>query len=337
MQLWRRVFTRKAWLSLFLGLFLLASTVVTWSALAQTGRTVKKVAFLSSSDVELKKITGVEEGLVKYGYRQGENVEFTCANAEGSSARLREYAVRIVEQHPDVIVTTGDDETVAVKKAMGSRRIPLVFVGATDLLYNGMIHDMNHPGGDMTGIDGRTVLLSGKRLEYFKRLLPGVRDVMVLYDPAEESSLKSLPYLREVAHKLDVRVNPIGVTSAQAAVAELKKIDPGKGQGAMVLCSLLFSSLSAEIKPVLYAREIPLMGAGEVKGLDGMLASYGMPYLEQGEQASRLVAKVLAGENPSHIPVESPAQVELIVNTQIAHRFGLTLSPSGLALASQFK
>lgn len=297
----------------------------------------KIVSFLIASDTGIEKVKGVEQGLKRYGFDNDPKIQFRQYSAHGDNKKLQELAQQIVHERPSVIVVTGDDEATAAQKAVPDQSIPIVFVGAGSPVDEGLVKDMNNPGGNITGIDNCTIQLSGKRLEYFKRLLPELQKVTILYDPGAESSCQSLPYLEEVAKKLNVAINPIGVSSPSEAVKELNQINPQQGDGAMVLCSLFFESVAEDIKPVIYSRRIPLMGAGEVNGLDGLLSSYGMPYLQQGEQAARIVAKILNGENPANIPVESPSHVELTVNSEIAKKFGFTLDPNGLSLVSQFK
>lgn len=61
-----------------------------------------------------------------------------------------------------------------------------------------------------------------------------------------------------------------------------------------------------------------------------------MPYDQQGVQAARIVAKVLRGQSPATIPVESPAKVEFVVNLETAQKLHLKLDSQGLACATKF-
>ena len=322
---------------LLLVLSVLSGGRALWIFAHEKSSSVKTVAFLMASDISEEKIDGVKQGMNRYGFIEGENVNFITENAHGDNLLLPKLAQQLIKAQPDVIVVTGDDEATAAKNTLSNQKIPIVFVGVGSPVDLGLVNDLLLPGGNVTGVENCTVQLSGKRLEYFKRLLPRLNKVTVLYDPAAENSLKSLPYLEEVAGKLQLKIVPAAVTSSSEVVQELQKIDPEAGNGAMLLCSILFESVVDEIKPVIYNRQIPLMGAGEARGVDGLFASYGMPYYQQGEQASRLVAKVLNGDNPAFIPVESPSRVELIVNTDVINKFGLNLDSGGLSLVTQFK
>lgn len=308
-----------------------------WGFAHEKSNPVKTVAFLAASDISEEKIDGVKQGLNRYGFTEGENVNFILENAHGDNLLLTKLAQELIKVQPDVIVVSGDEEAIVAKNMLGNQKIPIVFVGVGNPVDSGLVNDLLVPGGNVTGVENCTIQLSGKRLEYFKRLLPRLNKVTVLYNPADENSRKSLPYLEEVAEKLKLNVAPVAVTSSSQAVQELQKVDPKAGNGAMLLCSIFFESVANDIKPVIYDRQIPLMGAGEARGLEGLFASYGMPYVKQGEQASRLVAKVLNGENPAFIPVESPSKVELIVKKDIIKKLDLNVDSGGLALVNDFQ
>jgi len=308
-----------------------------WGFAHEKSNPVKTVAFLMASDISEEKVNGVKQGLNRYGFSEGENANFILENAHGDNLLLPKLAQELIKAQPDVIVVTGDEEATVAKNMLGNQKIPIVFVGVGSPVDSGLVNDLLIPGGNVTGVESCTIQLSGKRLEYFKRLLPSLNKITVLYDPAAENSRKSLPYLEEVAKKLNLKIAPVAVTSSSQAIQELQKIDPEEGNGAMLICSIFFESVAEDIEPVIYKRKIPLMGAGEARGIEGLFASYGMPYYQQGEQASRLVSKVLNGENPAFIPVESPSKVELMVNTDVIKSLGLDLDSGGLALVNHFQ
>lgn len=294
-----------------------------------------QVGILMAGGVRAEKIAGLKEGLERYGYSVGKNISFVVKDAQNRPELLPELARELVTSAPDVIVALGESEAMAAKEATQVKQIPVVFVGVGSSDHIGLISDLAHPGGNITGVDNYYVQLSGKRLEYFKRLMPATRRVAVLYDPRVTPTQPTLTYVREVASSLDIAVEPVPVTTREEVVAAIQAIDTTRVDGAMLLCSLLFESTTDAIYPVAIARHIPVLGVSEFQTEQGLLASYGMPYHAQGVQAARLLAKVLRGQDPGTIPVESPAQVELVVNLSTAARIGVQLDPGGLAAANR--
>ena len=56
---------------------------------------------------------------------------------------------------------------------------------------------------------------------------------------------------------------------------------------------------------------------------------------EQGVQVAGMLRKILAGENPGNLPVQNPAQVELIVNLKEAQGMGITIPAEVLDSATR--
>jgi ABC-type uncharacterized transport system substrate-binding protein len=59
----------------------------------------------------------------------------------------------------------------------------------------------------------------------------------------------------------------------------------------------------------------------------GGLASYGPDTYASGQQAARLVDKILKGTKPAELPVETNAKIEFVINLKVAKALGLTIAP----------
>jgi putative ABC transport system substrate-binding protein len=67
----------------------------------------------------------------------------------------------------------------------------------------------------------------------------------------------------------------------------------------------------------------------------GGLVSYGPDYVDQYRQAATYIDRILKGEKPSDLPVQTPIKYELVINLQTAKALGLTMPPSVLAQANE--
>jgi hypothetical protein len=64
-----------------------------------------------------------------------------------------------------------------------TKSIPIVFVTGRDPVASGFVPNLNHPGGNVTGVSFFTEALTSKRLEILHELVPKAETVALLVDP----------------------------------------------------------------------------------------------------------------------------------------------------------
>ena len=68
---------------------------------------------------------------------------------------------------------------------------------------------------------------------------------------------------------------------------------------------------------------------------DGGLITYGPDQIDQWRGAAVYLDRVLKGERPAELPVQTPTKYELAINLKVAKAIGLTVSPGLLARADE--
>ena len=84
--------------------------------------------------------------------------------AGGEINPIRALAQELVGLQPDIIVTNGSPETVAVQRE--TRTIPIVFAAVGDPVASGIVERLDRPGGNITGFADLEASLGGKHVRF---------------------------------------------------------------------------------------------------------------------------------------------------------------------------
>jgi len=111
------------------------------------------------------------EALREMGYVERTNIIIERRFAGGKNERVPEFAADLVHLNVNVIVATGTTEIRAAKQS--TTTIPIVMVLAPDPIESGLVANLSHPGGNITGLSLLAPELTGKRLELLRETVSG--------------------------------------------------------------------------------------------------------------------------------------------------------------------
>lgn len=175
---------------------------------AQQGIQVRRIAMLISGAqddaVPRQNIAAFKQELQKLRWVDGENVRFETRFVSDDSARIRTYAEELVGQAPDVIVTSSNLITSIM--AQQTRTVPIVFASAGDPVRTGLVTNMAHPGGNITGFTASETAMSGKLLELLKEAAPRLTRVCIIYTPGGRAALEVQQFVEAAAPSLGITI-----------------------------------------------------------------------------------------------------------------------------------
>jgi putative ABC transport system substrate-binding protein len=99
--------------------------------------------------------------------------------------------------------------------------------------------------------------------------------------------------------------------------------------------AMVHGTLKEVILPRAMAQKIPIFGYGMACVKQGAFASYASSRYANGKQASRLAHKIVHGESPGNIPIETPEKYEFIINTWLVKKLGIVLPPTAYKMADK--
>jgi putative ABC transport system substrate-binding protein len=266
------------------------------------------------------------------GWADGRNVRIETRWAGTSADDIRRHAAELAALAPDVILAGTGTLTVA-PLLQATRTVPIVFVLVIDPVGAGFVANLARPGGNATGFTIFEYGMSGKWLELLKEIAPRVTRAAVLRDPAIASGIGQFAAVQAVAPSLGVELNPVDVRDAgeiERAITAFARA----GNGGLIVTSSALATRHRNLIITLAARhKLPAIYAGRWFVSDGGLLSYGPDYTAQFRQAAGYVDRILKGEKPADLPVQSATKYETVINLATAKALGLDVPASLLARA----
>jgi putative ABC transport system substrate-binding protein len=277
-------------------------------------------------------IVGLRDGLLELGYREDEDFVLGVRFTQGDLTALPEAARQLVQYGVDLIFTSEDVPAKAAQQA--TSQIPIVFASVSDPVGMGLVQSFARPGGNITGVTDLSFELGPKRLEVFRNLIPDLQRVLFPYDIHDAHSAMAAQAYRDAAHRLGMVLVERPVRSAEEAQTVLGQVWKGEVDGLLPPFSAGLN-IPGFILMVTEQQGIPAIYTAAFWSEQGALASYGPDFHATGQQAARLVDKILKGAKPADLPVEVNSKIEFVINLKTAKALGLTIPPEMLFRADR--
>jgi putative ABC transport system substrate-binding protein len=274
------------------------------------------------------------EGLREQGYVVGRNLQIEYRYSQAQSEQIPALVAELVALGPEVIVTVGPQQTLAVHAAAPT--IPLVFLFVADPVALGLVESLAHPRGNVTGF--ATVVpegFTGKQLQLLKELVPRVSRIAVLLNPENPMTQRFRPDLPEIGRQVGVALVVVEASQPEQLETAFETAHTQGAEAIHVLGDPLTNRHSAKVVGLAARYQLPAMYLFRPNVLNGGLISYGPDFVDFWRRAGASVDKILKGERPGDLPVEQPTRFHLIVNLKTAAALGITVPPSILALADE--
>jgi putative ABC transport system substrate-binding protein len=315
------------------GFITLLGGAAAWPLAARAQQLMKPtIGFVgpSTAAVDRPLIGPFVQRLGELGWIEGSSIVVDYRPSEGVVERAGEIAAEFVRLKVNVIVTGGDAQALAAKRATAV--IPIVFGGAGDPVGNGLVASLARPGGNVTGSSVQLTDTAGKRLEIFRELVPGLHRLAISGNFPNPTVAPELEAVLAAANALGLDIIRSEFRRAEDIPPAIEKIT-GRAEALYVCADPLVHTNAVRLNALALAARLPVMHSFRENVQAGGLVSYGPDRSDLYRRAADLVDKILRGTKPADIPVEQPTQFRLVVNLKTAKALGLTIPESFLLRA----
>jgi putative ABC transport system substrate-binding protein len=263
------------------------------------------------------------------GYVEGRNVFILSRNAEGEPSRLPALAAELIGLKPDVIIAAGGPAAEALKATTAT--IPIVLWGVGDAVGLGLITNVAHPGGNITGVTELSTELTPKRLQLLKETVPNAKRIAILWNATDRSMDLRAQEAVQVAPALGITMIPLPVHDGDEIDAVLAALAKDPPDAVMVVTDPMTLRKQRMTLEFLASHGLASMYEFSFNARAGALMSYGPDFADIAPVAADYVDRILKGANPGALPVESPTRYYLLVNRKTATQLGITV-PTGILI-----
>lgn len=288
---------------------------------------------LVGQTIEEKETQAFRQGLLDAGYVEGRDVVFEWRSANGDYDRVPQLVADLVQRKVDVIVADSTSAARAAKRATST--IPIVMALVADPVGSGLVANLAHPGGNVTGLSIMLAELSDKRLQFLKETLPQVARVAVLWNPATPWHPKAIEALKAVAPSLSIELSFVSARTTEEIGPAFSAMTRAHAEALYVLGDAFFHRHQMTLLNLAAKARLPVIYGSRQFTDAGGLMSYGPNYGDVFRRSAVYVDKILKGARPGDLPIEQPTKFEFVVNLKTAKALGITIPQSILLRADE--
>lgn len=288
------------------------------------------IVALSDATMRLPYIDVFTPRLKELGWIEGKNLRIEYRFAQGAQLDYRAGVKELIDHKVDVIYALAAPAGKVVAQA--TQTIPTVMQDYTnDPVAAGYAVSYGQPGRNITGVFLDAPELAGKWLQILRDMVPGLRTVGVLWDPAPGRN--HLDTLVRIAQREGLKTLIYEARNADELEAPFRRMR-GKVQALVILPSPMTFTYGKTLAELALQYRIPATHMAKQFAGFGGTVSYGPNNTESTLRNAEQIAKILNGVNPGAIPIERPFKYDFLINTRTVKALKLKL-PDHLQLGAE--
>lgn len=245
-----------------------------------------------------------------------------CGQGDGST--LQAIAAQMVADDVDVIVPIATPAVQTTMAATEDTGIPIIFSAVSDPITDGIVADMNAPGGKTTGTSD--ALNTQMVIDLMLAANPDLQKVGLLYSKSEGASTKPIQEAKEYLTAKGIAFEEKTGTNTNEISSAVDALTAAKVDAIFTPTDNTVQSAELAIFEKLQDANIPHYGGADSFALNGAFCGYGVDYVQLGQETAQMVADLLVnGADPATTPVRIMTAESAYINTETCQAIGLDL------------
>ena len=275
-------------------------------------------------------LAALRAALVELGYIEDRNLVIEYRYGDDDLERVPVLAAELVRRPVELILAQGAAVAVLAKLSLP---VPLVYVTSGDPISAGFAESLARPRGNMTGLTFMAAELNGKRLEFLRDIVPGLRRVAVVANPAHPGEHLERDYTQQYGRQLGLSTDYFATRTRD----ELERAFAAMAKDPPQAISLFADGFAIQYRQSIIdfglSHRAPVVSGWPVFARSGALFTYGPHLSSSYRRLAYYVDRILKGARPSDLPIEQPTKFELVVNLRTAKTLGLKV-PTFIVLSA---
>lgn len=268
-------------------------------------------------------LDAVEQGIQDELAEQGLDFSFDLQNANGDISAAAQIATKFRNDRVAYAVGIATPTSQALVNEI--RNIPVIFSAITDPVGAGLTVSAEGSGANVAGYSDMTPVAEQLRI---LMQMKNVQRLGHVYSSGEANAVALAEIAREAAAAMGIEFVEATVANSAEVRQATQSIASRVDAIYVSTDNTVVSALNALVD-VANNAGIPVMSAdpSSAEGIE-VLAAHGFSYYNMGRATGRLIAEIDAGRDIGSIPIQymtDPADVDLLINLDVAERLGLTV------------
>ena len=310
-----------------------AAAVCPVAARPQQSANVFRIGLLGAVPPSVEMLGVFRDVLQQHGYIEGKNLSIDVRWPKGSFAQDPGFITTFLQGNFDIIVAWATPAALAAKRATST--IPIVFMGISDPVGSGLVASLARPGGNATGSSNVAPDLSAKLMGTFVQLVPGMRIVGVVVNPANPGAVAQMDGTQEAVRALGLQSRVVDAGTLEEYERAFARLKFEGVSGMVLLADPSLIEHAGKIAELAQSARLPTAFQLRENVAAGGLMSYGATNSDQFRLAALYVDRILRGERPADLPVQLPTKFSFVINLKAARALDLSVPASLQQLADE--